>query len=195
MGRKKKNNLSSSQVCEWLLRYIDAEGVKVMDFSLDPHHHHHRRTPSDSIRRSISVRFCGIFQSCCSSDRKNNPNTSTSASAPCKNIVRAGRCTVRSPALCADTHTHTHTHTHTEAVIGRISGKGNLRQARAIWGDDKILWGAEESVAAGENDLSEFFFFFFCLVILQSCSLPAAERCHCQFPHTHTHTHTPRDCS
>ena len=108
-------------------------------------------TPSVSIRRSISVRFCGIFRSRCSSDRKNNPNTSTSASAPCKNIVRAGRCTVRSPALCADTHTHTHT--HTQAVIGRISGKGNLRQARAIWGDDKILWGAEESVAAGENDL------------------------------------------
>ena len=49
MGRKKKNNLSSSQVCEWLLRYIDAEGVKVMDFSLDPHHHHHRRTPSHNL--------------------------------------------------------------------------------------------------------------------------------------------------
>ena len=44
-----KNNLSSSQVCEWLLRYIDAEGVKVMDFSLDPHHHHHRRTPSHNL--------------------------------------------------------------------------------------------------------------------------------------------------
>lgn len=46
-----------------------------------------------------------------------------SASAPCKNIVRAGRCTARS-LHCVQTCT----------VIGRISGKGNLRQARAIWG-------------------------------------------------------------
>lgn len=41
----------------------------------------------------------------------------------------------------------------THAVIGRISGKRNLRQAGAILGHDKILCGAEERVAAGVNDL------------------------------------------
>lgn len=73
---------------------------------------------------------------------------------------------------CAQTHT----------VIGRISGKGNLIQARAIWGGgvDKILRGAEERMAAGESD-----FEFFLLCCRAACALPNAEQRHCQYPYTH----------
>lgn len=66
-----------------------------------------------SVHSSISLQFCGIAPLRTGPDRKNNPNTSTSASARCKNIVRVQRCTVWSPPGA-----------QTGDVIGRISGKG-----------------------------------------------------------------------
>lgn len=101
-----------------------------------------------------------------------------SASAPCKNIVRAGRCTVWS-LHCVQTRT----------VIGRISGKGNLRQARAIWGMTRYCEELKRKMGAGESDLLEFFLF---------CSgagsaLPAADKCHSQYCCTHIHA-TATDC-
>lgn len=98
-----------------------------------------------------------------------------SASAPCKNIVRAGRCTVWS-LHCVQTRT----------VIGRISGKGNLRQARAIWGMTRYCEELKRKMGAGESDLSEFFLFSalgLALPYLQLTNVTVS---------TVAHTYTPR---
>lgn len=100
-----------------------------------------------------------------------------SPSAPCKNIVRAGRCTVRS-LHCVQTHT----------VIGRISGKGNLRQARAIWGMTRYCEELKRGWQQVRVICREFFLFY----AGAATALPAADKCHSQYPCTHIHT--PTDC-
>lgn len=126
------------------------------------------------------------FRLCCTSDRKNNPNTSTSAPACCENIVSAREMYGAVSAPRADTH----------CTLDRPAEKGGImRRARAIrWvggaGVDKILWAAEERKTAGESDLSKSFFPPTCSAVeppllLRQLTDVTVRTLTCIFTHTH----------